>query len=254
DAECEQIRILVTKILGDDLAADVTVTWYYDMDAAARPPTEHALARAGLYDHRPVTWAAAGLLLDDALATEKLDLPVLFGNAHPVEVEVGPGKGAFLLRRAAARPEVNFLGVEWALSYACYGADRAFRAGLQNVKLLCGDAETVFRCAVPRQAIQRVHIYFPDPWPKQRHRHRRLVKVPFLRDVREALLLGGSLNIVTDHEEYFRRIRLTVMMTEGLAEVPFVGQADEWLVGSNFERKYAASGKKFYAVSAVRLR
>lgn len=63
DAECEQIRILVAKILGDDSAADVTVTCYYDMAAAAPPPAEHSLAPAGLYDSRPVTWAAAGLLL-----------------------------------------------------------------------------------------------------------------------------------------------------------------------------------------------
>jgi len=184
-----------------------------------------------------------------------LDLARLFGNRRPVEVEVGSGKGAFLLARASLRPEVNLLGIEWLEGYAAYAADRAYRASLENVRVLCADAAEVFRSALPAGCVSRVHIYFPDPWPKRRHRRRRLVQVPFLSDVRRVLRPGGWVGIVTDHEEYFEHIRRVLHRCAGLTVVRFgpgPGGSAEWLVGSNFERKYRTAGKRLYAVAALR--
>jgi tRNA (guanine-N7-)-methyltransferase len=194
-----------------------------------------------------------GFLLDSSLAEKPLDFTAIFGNTLPVELEIGSGKGSFLLRRANQRPEINLLGVEWVQKYACYAADRARRAGLENVKLLCADAAGLFKNALPDRSLWRVHIYFPDPWPKTKHHRRRLIQPEFLRQVRRALKLGGWLGIVTDHADYFRQISSAVSAVRGLARVPFHPQAqDGELVGTNFERKYSADGKKFYSLAALR--
>jgi len=195
---------------------------------------------------------AANVLLEESLARSGLDLPALFGNGLPAEIEIGPGKGAFLLERAAERPELNLLGLEWLRSYAWYAADRARRAGLSNVRLLCADAAAVFRSALPAGSVQRVHVYFPDPWPKRKHRRRRLLTAPFLSEVRRALRLGGWLGVVTDHAEYFRFIRGALTAVPGLAEIPFQSCSAGSLTASNFERKYAAGGRPFFAVAAIR--
>ncbi len=204
----------------------------------------------------PAEMAASGIILADVPPSATLDLPAAFGNTRPIEVEIGPGKGAFLLRRAARRPEINLLGVEWVRPYALYVADRAYRARLQNVRAVCADAAVLFRRSLPAESLWRVHIYFPDPWPKRRHRGRRLVTAAFLRDVHEALRPGGWVGTVTDHDEYFQQIRAALAGADGLAEVPFKPVEDEqgWLVGSNFERKYADTGKTFHSAAAMRLR
>lgn len=202
----------------------------------------------------PAELRAAGLLLDGALATRPMDLPRIFGNARPVEVEIGPGKGTFLLRRAAQRGEINFLGIEWVSSYACYVADRARRAGVSNIRLLCADAETVFRSALPDRCLWRVHIYFPDPWPKRRHLRRRLIKPPFVHDLRRVLKLGGWVGVVTDSRDYFWQICRLFSGEPGLAEVPFrtVSLDGDAAVGSNFEVKYTACGRALYSTAVIR--
>lgn len=202
----------------------------------------------------PEELKASGILLDPALVKQTLDWAGIFGNAWPVEVEIGPGKGSFILDRARSRPELNLLGIEWVFSYACYVADRASRAGLENVRMLCADAGDVFRTAIPPKSLLRVHIYFPDPWPKRRHAGRRLVKPAFLADVRRVLRIGGWLGFVTDHEEYFLAARLALRQTEGLVEVSFPPHPEQEIVGSNFERKYRASGRSFFATAALKYR
>jgi len=125
----------------------------------------------------PAELIAAGLLLCQADLSGRIDLTAIFSNHLPVELEIGPGKGAFVLERASNRPEVNILAVEWARPCAYYTADRVHRAGLRNVRVIHADA-TVVLPMLPPASIQRLHVYFPDPWPKYRHRHRRLIKVP----------------------------------------------------------------------------
>jgi len=204
----------------------------------------------------PAELLASGILLPDLPPSASLDLPSAFGAARPVEVEIGPGKGAFLVRRARRRPEINLLGVEWVRPYAMLVADRALRAGLANVRILCADAGPLLRGGLAAASLRRVHIYFPDPWPKRRHRGRRLVTAGFLAAVRRALAPGGWVGIVTDDDDYFAQIRRALALADGLAPTPFrpVGDVRGWLVGSNFEKKYAGTGRRFHAAAAVRLR
>jgi len=194
------------------------------------------------------------VLLPEALAAGPIDLPGVFGNVRPVEVEIGSGKGTFLLARAAARPEVNLLGIEWATAYCCYAADRVRRAGLANVRLLRADAAHLFHVCLLARSVQRVHIYFPDPWPKRRHHRRRLIQPGFLRDVRRVLRVGGQLLIATDHAEYFQHILRVLAAADDLIEVSFPRMAgrDGEVVGTNFERKYIAQGRAVYKTARMR--
>ncbi|MDY6913297.1 MAG: tRNA (guanosine(46)-N7)-methyltransferase TrmB [Planctomycetota bacterium] len=199
-------------------------------------------------------WDTTGALLDEPAAGRLLDLAAVFGNARPVEIEIGSGKGTFLLARAAARPELNFLGVEYARAYCHYAADRVRRAGLPNVRLLQAEAGHFFRTALASGTVWRVHIYFPDPWPKRRHYHRRLIQPAFAAELRRTLKPGGQLICTTDHLAYFLQIRRVVQATKGLGRILsprsacFGGRS----VITNFERKYAAQGRVFYSIAGLR--
>lgn len=195
-----------------------------------------------------------GVLLDDAATRGLVDLPTVFGNRNPVELEIGVGKGTFLLARARARPEINLFGLEYAKPYAVYSADRARRASLVNVRLLHCDAAHFFQVCLADSSLWRVHIYFPDPWPKRRHHRRRLIQPTFVAQVRRVLQPGGQLVIVTDHHDYFRQIRCVVGNAAGFARIGFPrsGGTNGEIVGTNFERKYIAQGRPFYSIARVR--
>ena len=123
------------------------------------------------------------------------------------------------------------------------------RAGLTNVRLLCTDAADCVQRRLAERSLWRMHIYFPDPWPKRRHHRRRLIQPPFVAAARRCLAIGGQLIIVTDHLDYYRQIQAVLAAAEGLAAVPLPQMSDKEgeLVGSNFERKYIAQGRPFYA-------
>ncbi|MCE5324963.1 MAG: tRNA (guanosine(46)-N7)-methyltransferase TrmB [Planctomycetaceae bacterium] len=196
-----------------------------------------------------------GVLLEESAAKGPLDLAGLFGNTRPVEVEIGCGKGTFLLARAKARPEVNFVGLEYARAYALYCADRFRRAGLENVRMLAADAGAFFKLALGEACVQRVHIYFPDPWPKRKHHRRRLIQPAFIEQVRRVLTAGGLLQIVTDHREYFEQIRRVLAGASGFATIDFPSMTDAAgeITGTNFERKYIAQGRPFYSIARMKI-
>lgn len=201
-------------------------------------------------------WDTTGILLDDSVVRGRIDLAAIFGNARPVEVEIGAGKGTFLLARAQVRPELNFLGIERARAYCLYAADRIRRGGLANVRMVCVDAGHFLRICLADRSIWRLHIYFPDPWPKRRHHRRRLINAGFLADVRRVLRLGGQLAIVTDHLDYFQQICRVLAAATGLVDTPFpqTTATGPELVGTNFERKYIAQGRAFYRTAKMRCR
>jgi tRNA (guanine-N7-)-methyltransferase len=201
-------------------------------------------------------WQTAGILLEGLGPAAVLELPALFGNPRPVELEIGSGKGTFLLARAAARPDLNFLGIEWAKAYGAYAADRVRRAGLTNVRLLCADAADCVQRRIAQRSLWRMHIYFPDPWPKRRHHRRRLIQPAFVAAARRCLVIGGQLVLVTDHLDYYRHILAVLAGAEGWAAVPLPQMSDKdgERVGTNFERKYIAQGRAFYGLARMRFR
>lgn len=196
------------------------------------------------------------VLLPESFATEPglIDFRQLFGNNLPVEVEIGSGKGTFLVQRARTRPEANFLGIEWARAFCKYAADRMCRWGLQNVRMLRADAEIVFAHRIPDNSLQRLHIYFPDPWPKSRYLRRRLIKPGFVALAHRKLRIGGQLAVVTDHMHYARQMAWVILNQPGFATAPFPRTGETERVGTNFERKYIAQGRQFFSLAVMKWR
>ena len=171
-----------------------------------------------------------------------LDWPVVFGNNQPVEVELGIGKGRFLLNAAERLPDVNFVGVEWAAKYLRIAQHRAVKRKLHNVRLVRTDAREFVEFFISSRSIKAYHIYFPDPWPKKRHHKRRLFSEGFLREVERTLQEGGRLWLATDFAEYFAAMLDVLATSECLEEID-----DEWLgAKTNYEEKYLAQGKPIY--------
>ena len=183
-------------------------------------------------------------LLPDRGLPAPLDWPAIFGNDGPVEIEIGSGKGTFLVESALARPDTNFLSIEMAAAFAEHVRDRARRRELGNVRVVRGEARGFLERHVPPSSVRVIHVYFPDPWPKKRHAKRRLVSPAFALAASRALVPGGELRFVTDHEEYFQEAVAVLDETPGLAPaaVPESGMTDL----TNYERKYAREGRAIH--------
>ncbi len=183
-----------------------------------------------------------------------LDFAALYGNDHPVELEIGIGKGTFLVEQAKARPDVNFFGIEWARWFWRYASDRLRRNGCTNARTVRAEANFFLTEFVPDHSISVLHIYFPDPWPKARHHKRRLIQPNFMPLIERILIPGGRLQVVTDHQGYFEENIEPTIRGSNLTIVDYnrPGSAGEGeFVGTNFERKYQREGRPFYALAAV---
>jgi tRNA (guanine-N7-)-methyltransferase len=133
-----------------------------------------------------------------------LDFVGLFGNDSPVEVEIGSGRGLFLVNAGVTIPATNFLGIEFDFKEARRGARRLQKRALGNTRILGADARLVVSRYLPDACAAAVHVYFPDPWWKRRHKKRRIFSAEFLVQVSRALHRGGLLHAWTDVEEYFQ--------------------------------------------------
>src|SRR5262249_48959816 len=114
-----------------------------------------------------------------------------------LEIEIGTGKGTFLLQQAALQPDVNFLGFEWAGEFYRFAADRMRRHNPTNVRIVHADATEFLRHRCTPGIAAVTHLYFSDPWPKKRHHKRRVVQDQSLADFHRVLIDGGELRLVT---------------------------------------------------------
>ncbi len=134
---------------------------------------------------------------------DRVSSETLFQNDLPLEIEVGSGKGLFMATESAAHPDHNFLGVEIVSKYALHSAERLRKAGVTNAIMASGNAEPIFQKRVDAGTLEAVHVYFPDPWWKKKHRKRRVVNETSVRNFLEALRPGGRFHFWTDVLDYF---------------------------------------------------
>lgn len=208
------------------------------------PSRTHNIGDVGLLGDELPPWDQGAVDPNHWFSPERRD--------HPLDVEIGAGKGTFLVRAAAADPGANFLGIEYARAYWRHAADRCRRHGLENVRLIRTEAEFFLRHYMPDRRVRHVHIYFPDPWPKARHHKRRLIQEPFLRTVHRITREGSLLRIVTDHADYFAwiqdHLRSVADLFEAQPWTAFESGAPDEHAGTNFERKYRKEARTIHAV------
>lgn len=188
----------------------------------------------------------------------RLDPRSWFDDAdRPFELEIGSGKGTFLVQQAELQPQTNFLGIEWAGEFYRYAADRMRRRNLANVRMLHADATEFIRFWCPDGIADVIHLYFSDPWPKSRHHKRRVVQDASLREFHRLLRPEGELRIVTDHDDLWawyedhaeRNSNLFARQT--FSKPDSAGSSE--VVGTNFERKFAREGRPFHAMTLLRI-
>jgi tRNA (guanine-N7-)-methyltransferase len=175
----------------------------------------------------------------------RLDLGEVFGNDRPVVLEIGSGKGRFLISSAIEQPDVNFIGIEKSLHYHRVINERVQKRHLTNVRLINHDAFLVVRDMLADASLREIHIYFPDPWPRKREQKRRIIRAEVLEQFRRVLVDGGSGIYVTDHREYFE-VAAPLLETAFRSERRIPQPED--LPRTNYEAKYREEGRPIYEV------
>lgn len=188
-------------------------------------------------------------------------------SERPLEIEIGSGKGGYLVDAAKRQPETNLLGIEWAREFWLYAADRCRRHALANVQLLNADAVEFLKWRVPDGIADVIHLYYSDPWPKKKHHKRRVVRDEFLKEAHRVLKAGGELRIVTDHDEYWSWMeehfarwcdaarpapRFDRLDDASARERVRVSERDTELVATNYERKFTNEQKPPHATVLIK--
>jgi tRNA (guanine-N7-)-methyltransferase len=198
---------------------------------------------------RPVAIEIAGR----QLSLVELEVPLVPQRLIPGdggwEVELGFGKGRYLLRRAQQNPERRFLGIELSASYWRLCCRRGRRRGLRNVVAICGEALYLLSAVLPSRFARAVHVYFPDPWPKSRHHKRRLFDPETVDLVLRPLAPGGRLYFATDHPEYGETV---AEILERHPAVALERRSGPWTGGprTNYEAKYMREGRPILRLEA----
>ncbi len=156
------------------------------------PRAAQVVAESPLVIHDPAAW--------------KGNWAGLFGNAHPLHVEVGMGKGQFLRQMSAKNPQINFVGMERYTSVLLRALERVQaqdgEAQVLNLRFLCMDARGL-PDVFGEGEVAHIYLNFSDPWPKERHKERRLVSRQFLERYRHILVSGGKVEFKTDNRALF---------------------------------------------------
>ncbi|MBI4124831.1 MAG: tRNA (guanosine(46)-N7)-methyltransferase TrmB [Deltaproteobacteria bacterium] len=170
-------------------------------------------------------------------------------NGTALEVEIGCGKGKFLVARAQVNPHIRFIGIDKSIKWMRRGIRRSERQGLANLVFLKGWVLEILEKEIADASVSVFHIYFPDPWPKRRHHKRRLLQNGFFSLLRQKLKPGGLVEVATDDADYFEAIKKET----ALCALPWGGVREgrnERLfpsdVKTNYELKYEADGRELF--------
>jgi tRNA (guanine-N7-)-methyltransferase len=179
------------------------------------------------------------------------DWPALFGNDHPLALEIGCGIGDFIVKTAADHPDRNFIAIDF-YNKGCYKTCRRIdAAGLTNVRVLREEARQFIVERIAKESLAAVYINCPDPWPKKKHRKRRLVNRHFLEFLAEYLAPGADFFFATDFDDYGLDVAGMMPGIEGLENRLTPDLYRHELEGyhlSKYMRKFMAEGKRIYFV------
>jgi tRNA (guanine-N7-)-methyltransferase len=193
-----------------------------------------------------------------------LDAERIFVRAAPLQVDLGCGDGGFLLAMAERHPDRNFLGIERQAGRVAKICRRA--ANIENIRVLHLETSYAVRYLLPENSVETFYLLFPDPWPKRRHRCRRIVTTKFLESIHRALAPGGSFHIATDQRDYFEQIECLAHAAppppalsdddgklDGLKPSSFLRDKSidvgRDLPGTKFERRFREQGAPIYRLA-----
>lgn len=173
----------------------------------------------------------------------------LFPVRRPIEIEIGAGKGRFLLERAAAHRDRNFLGLDFRWRFLREGFQRAEARELHNLRFFKSEAGEVIEHLVPDASVEIFHIYFPDPWHKRKHHKRRLLTPDFFKLVHRRLVPGGLLELATDNFDYMVQFKLALVEAGDTLWTSTREARSRILdphVKTHYEAKYTREGRPLY--------
>jgi len=171
---------------------------------------------------------------------ERLDFSRLFSKEQPLEVELGSGDGSFLVNYAKLHPDRNFLGVERLLGRLRKLDRKGRREGLLNLRGVRIESAYFLEYLLPRHSAVALHLYFPDPWPKRKHRRHRIVNERFPALAHQALIPGGGVYLRTDDEDYFAQMLDVFNASSAFRAVDTPAELGEVL--TDFEKDFHARG------------
>lgn len=163
---------------------------------------------------------------------------------RPLEIDIGCGDGSFLITLAMNFPSRDFLGVERLLGRVRKVCRRSQKEELQNLKVLRLESSYTLEWLLPDHCASRVHLLFPDPWPKKKHHKRRLVSESFCTSLFRVLDPDGEFLFKTDHLEYFEESMSVLKSFSSLREIQW--DPDSYYPKTDFEKLWTEEGKKIY--------
>lgn len=193
-------------------------------------------------ENTSATSATAEIELIPADYFAPLDLAQVFTRPAPLEVDIGCGDGSFLVALAERFPERNFLGLEKLAGRVRRACKKASRLALPNVRVLRIESAYAIQYLLPIASVDVVHLLFPDPWPKKKHRRRRIVSADFLILVHRLLVPNGRFRIATDQKDYFATMRGLILPSAFVEMTPVM----ETFPLTTFERHFLAEGAPIY--------
>ena len=164
---------------------------------------------------------------------------------HGVVIEIGFGDGTVLIESALKNPNKNFIGIEVYDSGLGQCLNEINKHKIKNIRLIYGDAVEVFEQFITKKSVEKINILFPDPWPKKRHRKRRLINKRFLALLSKSLINKGIINISTDWEDYAQQIELTLKESNQFKEI----KSESRNLKTKFEKRGIKLGHKIFNYS-----
>ena len=165
-----------------------------------------------------------------------LPLDALFDKVQPLEIDLGCGKGRFLLARAARFPQVNFFGIDRMLRRIRKVDRKAVRQGLDNIRLMRMEGYYAVSYLVPAGSVKTYYIFFPDPWPKKRHHDHRLFNTQFMDALHRTMMPEGCVHFATDHLPYYEEVKALIKQDRRFEEIGAFEPTEE--ERTDFERYY----------------